>query len=75
MYLRCKVCGSVQAFSKFYPKGGFITGPDNSGWWASNPELSECLNEFYLKHEHGKDSSDFGGYQYELVYDVPQEHI
>lgn len=71
MRLKCKVCGEDIAFAKFYPKGGFITGPESPGWYVpSQSTITERMNKFFEDHEHGLDSSDFGGWQYLLDYDV-----
>lgn len=67
------MCEKSISISKFYPSGGFIAGPGQAGWWASNPYLSDNLNKFYDEHMHNKDASSFGGYQYSLEYEVPDE--
>ena len=69
MYLKCKECGETISISKFYPKGGFISG-EGSGWWASKDNLQEQLNDFYEKHAHEFDYSSFGGEQYLLEYEI-----
>ncbi len=69
MYLKCKECEETHTLAKFYPRGGFISG-DGAGWWVSNPEARDDLQKFFEKHDHGFDSSSFGGYQYTLEYET-----
>lgn len=69
MYLQCKECKKGVAFSKFYPTGSFIGG-DGAGWYTIS-NTSEKLDKFFDEHQHEFDKSSFGGYQYELIYEVP----
>lgn len=71
IYLKCKICGNTHAFAKFYPSGGFIAG-DSAGWYMSHGQ-PERMNEFFEEHQHDVDSKTFGGYQYELEYDVLED--
>lgn len=84
MYLRCKVCGNGVAIAKFYPAGGFISGEGSTaGWYTPSPEngysnkeaavVIDRLNALFEKCHHDLDKSNFGGYQYELEYEVHQD--
>lgn len=71
MYLQCKKpkCDGAIAIAKFYPSRGFIAG-DGAGWYQQNLEFTERLNQFFEDHQHDYDVSQWGGYQYELVYEI-----
>jgi hypothetical protein len=74
MYLVCKKCEKKKegtfCFAKFYPQDGFIAG-DSSGWFTyESGKMEERLNDFFEKHKHKYDKSMFGGFQYELRYEI-----
>lgn len=63
MYLNCKKpnCSGSIAIAKFYP---------GEGWFTR--DLTDPINKFFEEHRHEYDFSNFGGYQYELEYEVPE---
>ena len=74
MFIVCAECKEKIAIAKFYPQGGFIAG-DKCGWWASNPNLQESLNDFFEKHAHEFDKSNFGGCQYQVIYESRDNNL
>lgn len=71
LYLQCrkKDCDGAIMFAKFYPSGGFIAG-EGAGWYVPFDDLSERLNKFFEEHQHDFDKNLYGGFQYELAWDV-----
>jgi len=59
LYLKCKECGEMMAFAKYYPS-------EEAGWYKNQNNL----DEFFDKHHHSLDKTGFGGYQYELEYEI-----
>lgn len=71
MYLQCKhkECDGAIALAKFYPSGSFLGG-EGPGWFVPNKDMAEKLNKFFQDHQHEYDKSLFGGWQYELAWQV-----
>lgn len=64
MYLKCKEDGERVAISKYYP------GSEVGGWYTTEVHFNQT-NEFFIKHAHDFDNSNFGGEQYLLEYETP----
>jgi hypothetical protein len=68
----CKDCMKGMALAKYYPLDGYIAGPDtedNAGWYTQSTNQEEHLNDFFVRHKHNHDNSNFGGSQYFLGYE------
>lgn len=50
--------------AKFYPGAWYV---------PTHSDRAKIVNEFFDEHQHGLEESNFGGYQYELEYEVPEE--
>ena len=84
LYLMCKKCennkNSSILLAKFYPSGGAIAG-ESAGWFTQYDDLSKRLDNFFEKHKHGFDFNMWGGYQYDIRYEIigdntdPKEQI
>lgn len=64
MYLKCKVCGNARAIAKYYPS-------EEEGWYSTETHLKQ-MNDLFKLCDHEKDGTNFGGYQYELEYEVEE---
>lgn len=91
LYLICRKCEDKEdgalAIAKYYPlmhekdyKPGMLSiggvdSKDNSGWYNQSGSLSEDINEFFIKHKHNYDFSNFGGNQYDIAYEITGDGI
>jgi hypothetical protein len=64
IFLRCKDDGYGVMIAKFYP-----------GAWYTNGDRHEKIDAFLDEHAHDHDDSMWGGYQYELEYEIPNEAV
>jgi hypothetical protein len=71
MAIVCKHCNLGISIAKYYPLGGFIGGEDtkeNAGWYT-NGDNSRVIDDFFIRHNHGGDNTNWGESQYFLGYE------
>jgi hypothetical protein len=68
MAIVCKKCKKGIAIAKFYPQCGFIAGEESG--WGQYPLNENFVDDFFIRHAHDFDKSNFGGNQYYLGYET-----